>query len=82
MKRWFWVDHPGMILHMNDAKLTTLDQIRDFLSGTADVAFAPATNDAERYAGLTQVLRRFGYARLKRPDKGLLLRYLERISGY
>lgn len=71
-----------MILHMNDAKLTTLDQIRDFLSGTADVAFAPAAHDAQRYADTAQVLRRFGYARLKRPDKGLLLRYLQRLSGY
>lgn len=67
---------------MNDAKLTTLDQVRAFLSGTAEVAFTPATDDVARYADIAQGLRRFGYARLKRPDKGLLLRYLERISGY
>jgi hypothetical protein len=71
-----------MILHMNDTQLTTLDQVRDFLAGTAQVAFAPAANDAARYADIAGVLRRFRYAQLKRPDKGLLLRYLSVISGY
>lgn len=67
---------------MNDAKLTTIDQVRAFLSGTAEVAFAPAADDAARYADLAQVLRRFRYPRLKRGDKGLLLRYLRQLSGY
>ncbi len=67
---------------MNDAKLTTLDQVREFLSGTAEVAFAPAADDAARYADIAQVLRRFRYAQLKRCDKGLLLRYLRSVSGY
>lgn len=67
---------------MNDAKLTTLDQIRDFLSGTAEVAFTPAADDAARYADIAGVLRRFRYKQLQRCDKGLLLRYLRIISGY
>lgn len=67
---------------MNDAKLITLDQVRAFLSGTADVAFTPAAEDAARYADIMGVLRRFRYAQLKRPDKGLLLRYLRSVSGY
>lgn len=71
-----------MILHMNDAKLTTLDQVREFLSGTAEVAFTPAADDAARYADIAQVLRRFRYTQLKRCDKGLLLRYLRLVSGY
>jgi hypothetical protein len=27
-------------------------------------------------------VRRFGYQRLKRRDKGVVLRFLERVSGY
>ncbi len=27
-------------------------------------------------------LRRFGYGRLKRADKAMVLRFLERVSGY
>ena len=35
-----------------------------------------------RYEHIAAVLRRLGYRRLKRPDKGVVLRYLERTTGY
>lgn len=66
---------------MNDKKLTTLDQLRQFLAGTTEVDFQPGQDDA-RYAHIADVLRRFLYARLKRQDKGVVLRYLERTTGY
>jgi len=44
---------------MNKAKLTTVEQIRLFLSGT-----------------------RFSYRNLTKSEKGILLRYMERVSGY
>ncbi len=31
---------------------------------------------------IQQVLRRFGYSRLKRADKGVVVRYLVRTPGY
>lgn len=71
-----------MIIQMNVARLITLDQVRAFLSGTTEITFSPAPHDAARYALITQVLQRFGYARLQRVDKGLLLRYLRLVSGY
>ena len=36
----------------------------------------------ERYDFIARTVRRFGYARLKRPDKAVVLRFLERVSGY
>ena len=66
---------------MNEAKLTTLEQLRQFLAGTAAVVFKPGPDDT-RYAHIADVLRRFQYAGLKRPEKGLVLRYLERTTGY
>lgn len=71
-----------MVIDMNDSQLSTLPQIRDFLAGTADVVFAPPTDDAARYRFIAQVLTRLGYQRLTRPDKGLIRRYLERTTGY
>lgn len=67
---------------MNEAKLSTVAQLRVFLEGTVEVGFEPAGNDDERYAFIQSVLRRFRYARLGRTDKGVVLRYLERTSGY
>ena len=70
-----------MVIDMNEKKLTTLEQLRQFLEGTTDVLFQPGQEDS-RYAHIVDVLRRFQYARVKRPDKGLILRYLARTTGY
>ena len=70
----------GMVIDMNDAQLQTLDQVRAFLKGTAPLGFSVATD--ERYEFVTRTVRRFGYSRLKRADKGVVLRFLARVSGY
>jgi transposase InsO family protein len=70
----------GMVIDMNDAQLQTLAQVRAFLKGTVALGFS--VTGAERYEFVARTVRRFGYARLKRPDKGVVLRFLERVSGY
>jgi len=70
----------GMVIDMNDAKLQTLEQLRAFVHGTVTVEFSLA--GAERYEFVARTLRRFGYPRLKRRDKTVVLRFLERVSGY
>lgn len=67
---------------MNAAQLQTLEQIRGFLAGTQAVEFRVATDEASRHRFVAQTLRRFGYVRLCRKDKGLLRRYLGRCTGY
>ena len=70
----------GMVIDMNDAQLHTLDQLRAFLNGTAAVGFSVGAN--ERYDFIARIVHRFGYARLRRADKGVVLRFLGRVSGY
>ncbi len=70
----------SMVIDMNDEQLLTLAQIQTFLDGTAAVGFAVAAQ--ERYRFIFRTVRRFGYARLKRTDKAVVLRFLERVSGY
>jgi len=72
----------GMVIDMNEGKLVTLDQLRQFLAGTTQVEFQAWGQDEARYRHIEEVLRRFRYGRLKKPDKGLVLRYLERTTGY
>ena len=67
----------GMVIDMNDEKLQTLGQIRAFLSGTVTVEFSVTTE--ERYDFVARTVRRFGYAHLKRPEKSVVLRFLERV---
>ena len=70
----------GMVIDMNDKQLATLAQLQAFLDGTTAVDFAVAPD--ERYDFIARVLRRFGYRRLPRAGKGVVLRFLERVSGY
>jgi transposase InsO family protein len=71
-----------MMIDMNEGKLTTLVQLRAFLAGTRCVEFHPLMEDEGCYAHVGKVLFRFGYKRLGRDDKGVVLRYLERTTGY
>ena len=71
------------MIDMNETKLATLEQVRIFLAGTAEVGFCVANAGGdERYRHISGVLARFGYKRLKKADKGLILRYVERTTGY
>jgi transposase InsO family protein len=70
----------GMVIDMNDKQLATLAQVKAFVEGTTTVDFAVAAD--ERYAFIARTLQRFGYRLLPRADKGVVLRFLERVSGY
>ena len=70
----------SMVIDMNDEQLHTLAQLQGFLDGTVALEFAVALE--ERYGFIARTVRRFGYARLKRAEKAVVLRFLERVSGY
>lgn len=65
---------------MDDSEATSLEQIRAFLAGAGEVRFAGSSR-AEVYGWTERTLVRFGYAGLGRPGKGLVRRYIARLSG-
>lgn len=71
-----------MVIDINEDRLVTLPQLRQFLEGTTEVEFQRCGEDEDRYRHIEGVLRRFGYTRRKRADKGLLMRYRMRTTGY
>lgn len=71
-----------MVIDMNEAQVRTLEQVRQVVAGTQALEFRGAQDDEARYAWIGQVLGRFGYRQLGRTDKGVLLAYLQRLSGY
>ena len=70
-----------MLLIMNDEKLQTLEQVKQFLEGSEALEFRGLTTE-EKYSWIEEVLIRFKYHRLKRDEKGVIRRYMERITGY
>ena len=70
------VDHQRMVIDMNESRIRTLAQVRQFLAGTLQVSFRPCADDTERYEHINDVVHRFSYAALRKADRGVVLRYL------
>ena len=71
-----------MVIDMNESRLNTVAQLRTFLEGTLEVKFQSIDNDVQRYGFISALLGRFAYRRLDRADKGVLMRYLARVTEY
>lgn len=73
-----------MVINMDESQLRTIAQLQDFLKATPQVSFSGLdTKDGdERYAQISRVLKRFDYPRRTKTERGVVLAYLQRISGY
>ena len=69
-------------IDMNVSKLDTIEQIREFLDGTAEVAFSNPTDAAALRSFIAAVLRRYRYFRLSKGPRGVLFAYMQRLTGY
>ena len=65
---------------MEDTEKMSLEQIRAFLGASGEVRFQ-AQNREERYGWVERVLRAQDYARLGRAAKGLIRRYVAKMTG-
>jgi hypothetical protein len=65
---------------MDDSETTSLEQIRAFLAGSGDVRFSGERRE-EVYAWTERTLVRHEYVGLARKDKGLVRRYVGRMTG-
>ena len=61
-------------------RIRTLDQLRAFLEGNEAADFQLTRRDSA-YAFVRRTLVRFEYHGLRKPDKGLVKRYLEKVTG-
>ena len=70
-----------MVVMMNDSKLNRLAQIKGFLAETEAIEFNKKSKK-EAYSWIEETLRRFTYVILSKKEKGLIRRYLMKITGY
>src|SRR5664279_2680202 len=68
------------IMNIND--LNTIEQMEQFLTGSQAVAFLVASNKDECYLGIQRTLVKFRYASLNKRSKGVVVRFLIKITGY
>ena len=67
---------------MSLEQLTTLSAVKQFLEGTQAVAFKVATDKAERYRWAQKTLVKHRYLLLGKADRGIVTRYLMKVTGY
>lgn len=72
----------AMVIDMNEAQVCTVEQVRQVLEGTQALQFRGAEEDEGRYRWVEAVLRRLDYRQLGRLDRGAVLAYVQRLSGY
>src|SRR5260370_4894193 len=65
---------------MEAGERLSLEQIRAFLEASEAVGFE-AANRKELYEWVNRALREQGYDRLGRPSRGLVLRYVAKMTG-
>ena len=65
---------------MDDTEAVSLEQIRAFLVGSGEVRFA-GVRRAEVYVWVERTLVRHAYASLGRADKGVVRKYIARMTG-
>ena len=70
-----------MIVTPKTQGLQTLEHVRAFLEGTQRLGFETPNRKAA-YDFIARELRRFGYARLSKTDKGLVCRYTQQIPDF
>jgi transposase InsO family protein len=70
-----------MQLIMNDERLQTIDQVKQFLVGSEALDLG-GVSVGERYQWIEAVLVRFKYYQLKRAEKGVIQHYIKKVSGY
>ncbi len=75
---------PTMVINMDETKLRTIAQLQECVAATPEVSFTCAAGggDTQRYEHISRVLRRFGYRQCSKADRGVVLAYLRRTSGY
>lgn len=66
---------------MNDESLQTIEQIKRFLEGSEAFEFKAIAVE-EKYEWTEGILRKFRYHRLKRSEKGVIRRYIQKVTGY
>lgn len=62
--------------------LKTIEEMEAFLNGSQVIAFGVATSKDERYQLIESLLRRFGYSCLRRREKGLMIKFLIKVTSY
>jgi len=70
-----------MVITMNDSKLSTIVEVKRFLKESDVIEFKKRFRK-EAYEWIEEALERFDYLYLSKKEKGLIKKYIEKVTGY
>ncbi len=71
-----------MKMIMNIDNLTQIEHLESFLQGNQSIAYSIPGNKAERYQLIQKGLVKFNYLSCNKKDKGIISRFLIKLTGY
>lgn len=69
-----------MTIKMNDSHIVSISQIKEFLKLNNAIEFQ-ATSRKEKYQWIENVLLKFRYFKLRKKEKGMVKKYIMRLTG-
>ena len=70
-----------MVIKMEDLNMRDIKRVKEFLEKTEDVNFEKR-NRGDAYDWIEGTLRKFDYVPLRKKDKTIIKRYIEKMTGY
>ena len=70
-----------MVITMNDSKLSSIVEVKRFLQESGVIEFKRRSRK-EAYYWIEETLKRFDYLYLGKKEKGLIKKYLQKVTGY
>lgn len=70
-----------MNLIMSDSRKMSMEELEAFIRSSQGISFSGQSRE-ESYAWIERTLRHYGYLKCSRQDKGILRRYLGKMTGY
>jgi len=67
---------------MIDSRLSNFNQLETFLGGTKEISFESLNSKREKYNWIREILVRFDFRNLKKKERGVVRKYIKKISGY
>jgi transposase InsO family protein len=72
-----------MTITMDDSRIISITQLREFLNGSQKIPFSLEHEVIEKkYQFIDATLKRFGYKKLSRKEKKIVLWYIQKVTGY
>lgn len=68
-------------LDMNDSQINSIEEIKDFLNSSEKFEFKKEKR-GETYGWIEETLVKFGYLTLGKYEKGIVRKYIEKVTGY